>query len=261
MLCGYYPFYFDDNENNDTMFKNILECNIEYPNYLSSCVVDLLKQIIVSNPKKRINIEEIKMHPFYIKGKYNFENNYNNIFINNRNDKHEDHEEIHWKKYKQNNYNDDNTRKDQRINTEIDTKSHIPNINLNNIGLQKYKINWKKYRNIIKRKISKNLGKKEHFHKCYLNKSIQDNNNKISNEKKIIKTEVNYLNIINNKIIISPNALYKNKRSILKNNLYLKTKNEKMHYKLRKFKEKIIKNNKAFDKGNSKNKNNSKSQN
>ena len=265
MLCGYYPFYFDDNENNDTMFKNILECNIEYPNYLSSCVVDLLKQIIVSNPKKRINIEEIKMHPFYIKGKYNFENNYNNIFINNRNDNNEEHEEIHWKKYKQNNYNDDNTRKDQRINTEIDTKSHIPNINLNNIGLQKYKINWKKYRNIIKRKISKNLGKKEHFHKCYLNKSIQDNNNKISNEKKIIKTEVNYLNIINNKIIISPETLNKNQKSILRNNLklsksplYPKTKNEKIHSKFEKLKEKIIKN-KINAKENSKIKNKHKS--
>jgi len=265
MICGYYPFYFGNNENNDTMFKSILECNIEYPNFLSNNTVKLLKKIIVTDPKKRINIEEIKKHPFYIKGKYNFEKNYNNIFISNKIRK---YEKIHWKKYKQNNYNlnsfyfnDDNIKKDQHVNTEIDTRNHIQNINLNNPGLQKYIINWKKYRNIMKKKITKNSEKNEYSQKYNLKITIQDDNNKISNEKKIIKTEVNYLNIINNKIIISPDTLNKNKKSNLRNNLHFKTKNEKMHYKLRKFKEKIIKNNKAIDKGNSKNKNNSKSQN
>ena len=35
--------------------------------------MDLLKRIIVPNPKKRITINEIKKHPFYLKGKKLFD--------------------------------------------------------------------------------------------------------------------------------------------------------------------------------------------
>ena len=264
MLCGYYPFYFSDNEYNDDMFKNILECNIEYPKYISNNIIDLLKKIIVKNPKERMSIEEIKMHPFYIKGKYNFENNFNIILINNNNNK---YEEMRWKKYKQNINNADNDKKDQRLHNNIDTENHKANININNIVFKKYKINWKKYKNKIKKEINKNLEKNHYFPKYNLNNTIQNDNNKISNENKIIKTEVNYLNIINNKIIISPKTLNKNKKPIFRNNLklsrnplYLQIKNGITYFRLRKFKAKIIKS-KTIDKENSKIKNNSKSQN
>ena len=263
MLCGYYPFYFGDNEDNDDMFKNILECNIEYPNYISNNIVDLLKKIIVTNPKERISIEEIKKHPFYIKGKYNFENNFNIILINNNNNK---YEEIRWKKYKQNSNNAENDKKEQRLHNNIDTKNHKANININNIMFKKYKINWKKYKNKIKKEISKNLEKNQYFPKYTINNTIQDDNNIVSNENKIIKTEVNYLNIINNKIIISPKTLNKNKKAIFRNNLKMpknplcsQIKNGRTYFRLRKFKAKIIKS-KTIDKENSKIKNNSKSQ-
>ena len=62
MLCGYLPF---EDDNNDILFKQILGGKIEYPNYLSEISKDLMRKIIETNPKKRINIEDIKKHPFF----------------------------------------------------------------------------------------------------------------------------------------------------------------------------------------------------
>ena len=70
MLCGYLPF---EDKNNEKLFKKIAECKIDYPEFLSENALDLLKKIIVPNPKKRITINEIKRHPFYIKGKNLFD--------------------------------------------------------------------------------------------------------------------------------------------------------------------------------------------
>ena len=78
MLCGYLPF---DHKDNNILFKKILECKINYPKHLSSDSKDLIKKILVSNPGKRISIPEIKKHPFYLKGKEIFENNFSILQI------------------------------------------------------------------------------------------------------------------------------------------------------------------------------------
>ena len=78
MLCGYLPF---DHKDNDKLFKKILECKIKYPKNLSSDSKDLIKKILVPNPRKRISIPEIKEHPFYLKGKEIFENNFSILQI------------------------------------------------------------------------------------------------------------------------------------------------------------------------------------
>ena len=70
MLCGYLPF---EDDNNDVLFKQILGGKIEYPSHLSEVSKDLLKKIIETNPEKRIKIEEIKKHPFYLMGKKIYE--------------------------------------------------------------------------------------------------------------------------------------------------------------------------------------------
>ena len=76
MLCGYLPF---DHKDNDKLFKKILQCKINYPKNLSNDSKDLIKKILVPNPRKRISIPEIKEHPFYLKGKEIFENNFSII--------------------------------------------------------------------------------------------------------------------------------------------------------------------------------------
>ena len=70
MLCGYLPF---EDKNNDALFKKILECKVKYPRYVSEKAKDLLKKILVNEPDKRITISKIKQHPFFLKGKNLFE--------------------------------------------------------------------------------------------------------------------------------------------------------------------------------------------
>ena len=73
MLCGFLPF---DHKDNNKLFLKILECKIQYPEYLSEDAKDLIKKILVPDPNKRISIPKIKKHPFYLKGKKIFENNF-----------------------------------------------------------------------------------------------------------------------------------------------------------------------------------------
>ena len=70
MLCGYLPFEGDDeNEsNNYKLFKNILECEPEMPEFLSRISKDLILKILKPEPELRITIKKIKKHPFYLKG-------------------------------------------------------------------------------------------------------------------------------------------------------------------------------------------------
>ena len=83
MLCGYLPF---EDDNNDKLFKQILEGKIDYPSYLSEISKDLLNRIIETNPDKRIKIEEIKKHPFYLLGKKIYERKFKKEKINSANE-------------------------------------------------------------------------------------------------------------------------------------------------------------------------------
>ena len=66
MVCGYLPFEDNDNE---ILFGKILKCKIHYPKSMGKLTLDLMKKIITPDPKKRITLEQIKQHPFYLKGK------------------------------------------------------------------------------------------------------------------------------------------------------------------------------------------------
>ena len=62
MLCGKLPFY---HEQNEIMYEKILSGKFEHPNYLSDKAKDILDKIIEIDPKKRLNFEEIKSHPWF----------------------------------------------------------------------------------------------------------------------------------------------------------------------------------------------------
>ena len=62
MLCGKLPFYHEENQ---IMYQQIISGVFELPNYLSEKAKDLLKKILEIDPKKRINFEEIKAHPWF----------------------------------------------------------------------------------------------------------------------------------------------------------------------------------------------------
>lgn len=68
MLAGYLPFD-DDPENEDgsdiiRLYHYICKTPLTFPEYVSPLARDLLRKIIVSDPKKRINIENIRNHPW-----------------------------------------------------------------------------------------------------------------------------------------------------------------------------------------------------
>ena len=67
MLCGYLPF---DGDNNQEIFRQIVQCNPEYPPFLENDSIDLLSKILNDEPNDRITIKQIKEHSFFIKGKY-----------------------------------------------------------------------------------------------------------------------------------------------------------------------------------------------
>ena len=73
MLCGYLPF---DGFNNNELFKKILKCKVNYPNNIDKSAIDLMKNILVANPDKRMDIYKIKSHPFYLKGRNIFKQKY-----------------------------------------------------------------------------------------------------------------------------------------------------------------------------------------
>ena len=96
MIYGTLPFQDGDN-NTDLLFQNIQKCKIKFNKSECNLGVDLLKKILVPDPEKRYNISQIKIHPFYKKGKSiflnnqkiiendNIENNINNNVINSEN--------------------------------------------------------------------------------------------------------------------------------------------------------------------------------
>lgn len=68
MLAGYLPFD-DDPENEDgadiiRLYHYICKTPLTFPEYVSPLARDLLRKIIVPDPKKRININEIRGHPW-----------------------------------------------------------------------------------------------------------------------------------------------------------------------------------------------------
>ena len=82
MLCGYLPF---EDKDNEILFEKILECKLEFPRYISETSKDLIEKILVTDPDKRISIPEIKKHPFFLKGKELFEQEFS-ICVNDTDD-------------------------------------------------------------------------------------------------------------------------------------------------------------------------------
>ena len=70
MLCGYLPFGEDDN---DLLFQKIVNCEVEYPEFLEEDAKMLMKKILVKDCDERITIAEIKEEDFYIRGKRVYE--------------------------------------------------------------------------------------------------------------------------------------------------------------------------------------------
>jgi 5'-AMP-activated protein kinase catalytic alpha subunit len=74
MLCGYLPF---EGENNEKLYENIMKGEFDVPNYLSDKAKDLIKKILITDPKKRFTVSQIKTHPWF----HLYKNEYGKIII------------------------------------------------------------------------------------------------------------------------------------------------------------------------------------
>ena len=179
MLCGYLPF---EGEDNNILFQNILNCNPEFPSFLSELSKDIILQILTPDPYYRISIDEIKKHEFYLKGKklcnldYDFIENdiikkrgkISRNYIDNKNDT---------------NLNDNN-------NKEIKNDKYFLTINNNNIHVR----NHDEEKN--KKKMSLiSLDKNNNTEKSKNKNNSSTKNLKNNSSAKVIKkkmTEINY---------------------------------------------------------------------
>ena len=57
MLCGYLPF---EDKINEILFYKILECKIEFPEYLSNEAKDLINKILVVVQRKELLCVKLK---------------------------------------------------------------------------------------------------------------------------------------------------------------------------------------------------------
>ncbi len=202
MICGYLPF---EDSNNEILFGKILRCKINYPKHIGELPLDLMKKIIVPEPTKRITLEQIKEHPFFLKGKYLFSQKYPDLFNKKK--------EIIFRNFHPNNKISNTTinkdRKEKKDNNKrrIFDNNYIINIeNINNMNYtyeQPYSIDYlelnKTNENNNKNKILTintkaidfsnsnitNDNNKEYFYTEKEN-NIKDNNIKDNNIKEII---------------------------------------------------------------------------
>lgn len=62
LVCGYLPF---EDHNTATLYKKILDGDYTTPEFISSEVKDLITKVLVTNPEKRYDIEQIKSHKWF----------------------------------------------------------------------------------------------------------------------------------------------------------------------------------------------------
>ena len=230
MLVGKLPF---DDEDIKILYKHIKSANFFMPNFLSNSAQDLLKKILNCNPNKRIRIEDIKKHPFYLMGEKDINNNRGilvgleeipvnenivrkmkrlyfkdnkkideNFIINNiKNNSHNDITVIYYLLIKKLEGIKDNIRCDTKIQI-FNAENNIKNININYI-------NNSEFRNraiLNKSKIKKKIREKNINNIQEESENISENNNNIEEDSK--RGKGNILNINNiRKLIFNSNDI------------------------------------------------------
>ena len=181
MLCGYLPF---EDKDNDILFEKILECKLVFPKYVKKLSRDLMERILVTDPDQRISISEIKKHPFYLKGKELFEQEFSVYqIIKDANEKTSFVENIDLNHILENQKVNDNNKPKKKIenNENKENKDNKENIDINGENINKSIKNENK-NSEEKRDIDKQEERKE------IEIKINENENE-KNDKEIKKDE------------------------------------------------------------------------
>jgi 5'-AMP-activated protein kinase catalytic alpha subunit len=62
MLCGYLPY---EDKKTEDLYKKILKAQYTLPDFLSEEAKDMIAKIFITEPSERINIDQIRKHPWY----------------------------------------------------------------------------------------------------------------------------------------------------------------------------------------------------
>ena len=205
MLFGYLPFEAEDNY---SLFKKIIKCEINYPKNISKTALDLMEKILVAEPEKRINISQIKKHPFYLEGKKIFEETHSEYLIELENSK---IRRISSKFNSNGQYTDKKLEGKKNI---FFIRKNIKKNSTDEIDKVKLFYNNLDYRNSVGGSMKQNI--------LYFNESLENNGKKKfnKNKKKYIKEKIfkkkNILNL--NEKEIDKNIKNKYKICLTENN-------------------------------------------
>ena len=222
MLCGYLPF---DGFSNNDLFKKILKCKVNYPNNIDKSAIDLMKNILVANPNKRYDINKIKMHPFYLKGKNIFKQKYPDLI-----NEIEQPKIIHFNKTLKKSISDsinNNFNKNSTNCTSSEKEKNYPNKEINNLTNNSNKNEDKKETEFVEKNNDNNLysnllfhTKNINYYKKILSGRLNIRNirkNKYKNDENNNETELNDKNKLKKNNNISANKTKKLSISISKN--------------------------------------------
>ena len=212
MTCGSLPFEENDNKNN--LFKKIIKCKIEYPKCITNNAKDLLQKILVANPDKRININEIKKHQFYLNGKKIFSQKFPELV-----------KQIEIKS----NLNNENSLKIRKPgpNFELLKKIIKGNAITNREKQENNKINYKDKNNSSRYLLNKLSKEKKIFQNKYLLTDENEQNNNYSSAKKpinITNYNSNSKEKMSNEYIYKINIKKRNNKSSIMNSHSLNSK-------------------------------------
>ena len=186
MIVGYLPF--EDSDNN-ILFQKILDCDIEFPDYLSELSIDIIKKILNVDCDERYSISDIKKHQFYLNGKKiyerifgNEEENYNNNKTENTFNRKISAGNIISIKY--NNHHTENNFYDLNIQNKKNVMNTInKNTSLNDGKTIKLKTDFSNYH------INRNNNNFKIKFTSYLSlKNINKGNTKYNNQKQTFQT-------------------------------------------------------------------------
>ena len=197
MVCGYLPF---EGENNKILFKNIVECNPDIPEYLGEDTQDLISAILKPEPNDRVTIEQIKEHEFYLRGK-----NLCDIRIE------DDVDKINQQLMKKNSKNNQNLNFIRQNTTPIPQPAYITPV----IPYQNNGNNIEPNNNLITISIPIiNKDKSKYISVCYYLSQIIIKNKNINNCFTISENSLENITIINPYNIYNNYAKYYNISSI-----------------------------------------------
>ena len=209
MVCGYLPF---EGDNNKILFKNIVECNPEIPEYLEECTQSLISAILTPDPEDRITLSEIKKTEFYLKGKElcNINYDFEQKKISNKRSNHqlEDYKNKCLKKYEKDSNLQiviDNSNQRRNSNNNSNRKENENSENLEEIDLENIRLESEKQMKVSNFEMKEdNCEKKEKINLVRPEKNNKENKKQLSKCLRIIdvNNKKKNINAIRDKILI-----------------------------------------------------------